>query len=54
MQPTERFLDIPVVQIDPEFQSLIPLMVKEEKDALEASILADGCRRADRLGGSSD
>jgi len=44
MQPTERFLDIPVVKIDPEFQSLIPLMVKEEKEALEASLLAEGCR----------
>jgi hypothetical protein len=44
MQPMERFLDIPVVKINPEFQSLIPLMVKEEKDALEASLLADGCR----------
>jgi hypothetical protein len=39
-----RLLDIQVVQIDPEFQSLIPIMVKEEKDALEASILAEGCR----------
>ena len=41
-----RLLDIPTVQIDPEFQSLIPIMVKEEKDALEASILAEGCREA--------
>ncbi|MCZ7405390.1 MAG: ParB/RepB/Spo0J family partition protein [Candidatus Methanoperedens sp.] len=44
--PTERFIDIPIVKIDPEFQSLIPTMVKEERDALEASILADGCRDA--------
>lgn len=41
-----RLLDIPTVQIDPEFQALIPLMVKEERDALEASILAEGCRDA--------
>lgn len=39
-----RLLDILTVQIDPEFQGLIPIMVKEEKDALEASILAEGCR----------
>jgi len=41
-----RLLDIPTAQIDPEFQGLIPIMVKEERDALEASILAEGCRDA--------
>lgn len=43
---TGRLLDIPIIQIDQEFQSLIPLMVKEERGALEASILAEGCREA--------
>ena len=41
-----RLLDIPIIQIDPEFQGLIPTMVKEEREALEASILAEGCRDA--------
>ena len=43
---TPRMIDIPIVEIDPEFQALIPIMVKEEKDALEASLLAEGCRES--------
>ena len=46
MQETGRFIDIPIVKIDDEFRSLIPVMVKEEKDALETSLLTEGCRDA--------
>jgi hypothetical protein len=44
LNPTTRFLDIPKVKIDPEFQGLIPMATKDEKAGLEASILAEGCR----------
>jgi 16S rRNA G966 N2-methylase RsmD len=33
-----------MIQIDPEFQALIPPLATEEKQQLEANILADGCR----------
>jgi hypothetical protein len=39
-----RKLNIPKVIIDPEFQDLIPMMTKEERDGLEKSILAEGVR----------
>ena len=32
------------IQIDPEFQALIPPLSTEEKQQLEANIVADGCR----------
>lgn len=34
----------PDIQIDPEFQSIIPPLTAEEKDQLETQLLADGCR----------
>ncbi len=43
---TARFMDIPKLIIDPEFQELIPVMSSEEKAGLEKSILEDGCRDA--------
>lgn len=39
-------LDFPVVHMDPEFQALIPAQTDEEQAALEASLLAEGCRDA--------
>jgi N6-adenosine-specific RNA methylase IME4 len=33
-----------MIQIDPEFQALIPPLAPEERQQLEANILADGCR----------
>ena len=32
------------IQIDPEFQSLIPPLTADERQQLEANVLADGCR----------
>lgn len=32
------------IQIDPEFQALIPPLSAEEKQQLEANIVEDGCR----------
>lgn len=32
------------VQIDPEFRSLVPPLSQQERDQLEANIVADGCR----------
>ena len=32
--------------VDPEFEALIPPLTMEERDALEASLLAEGCRDA--------
>jgi hypothetical protein len=46
MNPTPRFMDIPTVVIDPEFQDLIPVLSQEEKDGLEKSIKEEGCRDA--------
>lgn len=39
-------IDIPIVEIDPEFQALIPCLAKEEKEALEKSLVEEGCREA--------
>jgi hypothetical protein len=36
----------PAITIDPEFRALIPLASEGERAALEASLLADGCRDA--------
>jgi N6-adenosine-specific RNA methylase IME4 len=33
-----------MIQIDPEFQALIPPLAPEERQQLEANIIADGCR----------
>jgi hypothetical protein len=41
---SQRFMDIPKLIIDPEFQDLIPVMTPDEKAGLEKSILEDGCR----------
>ena len=35
MNPTPRFMDIPTVVIDPEFQDLIPVLSQVEKVGLE-------------------
>ena len=43
---TPRMIDIPIVEIDPEFQNLIPVLTTDEKEALEASLLKEGCRDA--------
>jgi len=43
---TPRMIDIPVVEIDPEFRDLIPVLTADEKEALEASLLKEGCRDA--------
>jgi hypothetical protein len=39
-------MDINDLKIDPEFKSLIPPLTPEEKEALEKSILNEGCRDA--------
>ena len=44
--PVRRFAEVPVLQIDPEFRSLIPPLRPDELAALEASLLAEGCRDA--------
>jgi hypothetical protein len=33
------YIDVPIIQIDPEFQGLISCLTKEEKDALEKSMI---------------
>jgi N6-adenosine-specific RNA methylase IME4 len=38
--------NVQTLTIDPEFQNLIPPQTDEERAALEASILAEGCREA--------
>ena len=43
---TPRMIDIPIVEIDPEFRDLIPVLTADEKEALEASLLKEGCRDA--------
>lgn len=35
-----------IIRIDPEFQALIPPLSGDEREALEASLLAEGCRDA--------
>ncbi len=37
-------IGIPIVKIGPDFQSLIPYLTKDEKDALEKSLVEEGCR----------
>ncbi|MBZ0291876.1 MAG: hypothetical protein K8L99_04840, partial [Anaerolineae bacterium] len=42
----EAYPNRPIVVIDPEFQDLIPTLSADEYQALEASILEEGCRDA--------
>jgi len=39
-----RFLNIPKVILDKDFQDLIPIMSPDEKRGLEQSIVSEGCR----------
>lgn len=44
--PIMQEISKPILVIDPEFEALIPALAPDEYDALESSLVSDGCRDA--------